>query len=47
MRDMKKPIGVIEWQTKLIESLPKRPRGSLPTVEDLEAEFAKGGKKTS
>ena len=32
MRDVKKPIGVAEWQTRLVESLPKNLRGSLPTI---------------
>ena len=45
LRDMKKPIGVAEWRIKLIESLPKQFKGSLPTVKELEAEFAKGGKE--
>jgi predicted nuclease of restriction endonuclease-like (RecB) superfamily len=45
LRDMKKPIGVAEWRTKLIESLPKHLQGSLPTVEELEAELAKEGKE--
>jgi len=44
LRDMKKPIGVAEWRIKLIESLPKQFKGSLPTVEELESELAKGGK---
>jgi predicted nuclease of restriction endonuclease-like (RecB) superfamily len=43
LRDMKKPIGVAEWRTKLIESLPKHLRGSLPTVEELESELADKG----
>ena len=36
LRDVKKPIGVAEWQTRLVESLPKKLRGSLPTVAELE-----------
>jgi predicted nuclease of restriction endonuclease-like (RecB) superfamily len=36
LRDVKKPIGVAEWRTRLVESLPKRLRGSLPTIEQLE-----------
>jgi predicted nuclease of restriction endonuclease-like (RecB) superfamily len=35
LRDMKKPIGVAEWKTRLVESLPKQLRGALPSVEDL------------
>jgi len=40
LRDIQKPIGVAEWQTKLFSSLPKEFRGSLPTVEEIEAELA-------
>lgn len=53
LRDMSKPIGVAEWETKLVQSLPKHLRGTLPTVEEIEAELRKtplkeipaGGKK--
>lgn len=47
LRDLKKPIGVSEWRTRLVESLPKELRGSLPTVEELEAELGvrRPGKK--
>ena len=40
LRDMMKPIGVAEWKTRLVESLPKKLRGALPSVEDLEKELA-------
>ena len=40
LRDMKKPIGVAEWRTRLVESLPKQFRGALPSVEDLERGLA-------
>jgi hypothetical protein len=39
LRDLKKPIGVAQWQTKLVESLPKNLKGSLPTVGEIEAEL--------
>jgi hypothetical protein len=39
LRDISKPIGVAEWQTKLVKSLPETLKGSLPTIEQLEAEF--------
>jgi predicted nuclease of restriction endonuclease-like (RecB) superfamily len=39
LRDMVKPIGVARWETKLFETLPEDFRGSLPTVEELEAEL--------
>jgi hypothetical protein len=39
LRDLKKTIGVARWQTKLVESLPKNMKGSLPTVAEIEAEL--------
>jgi hypothetical protein len=40
LRDLKKPIGVAEWRTRLVESLPKKLQASLPTVAELEAELS-------
>jgi hypothetical protein len=42
LRDMKKPIGVSAY--RLLEKLQAKLRGSLPTVEELEAEL--GAAKT-
>ena len=39
LRDLNKPIGVAEWETHLVEKLPDDLKGSLPTVEEIEAEF--------
>lgn len=39
LRDVKKPIGVAEWQTRLVEALPKKLRGSLPSIADIEREL--------
>jgi predicted nuclease of restriction endonuclease-like (RecB) superfamily len=39
LRNLAKPIGVAEWETKLVEKLPDNLRGSLPTVEEIEAEL--------
>ena len=39
LRDIAKPMGVAEWQTKLIQSLPESLKGSLPSIEEIEAEF--------
>jgi predicted nuclease of restriction endonuclease-like (RecB) superfamily len=36
-----RPIGVASYQTKIVESLPKNLKGSLPTVQEIEAEFEK------
>ncbi len=46
LRDLKKPIGVAEWETRLVDKLPKALRGSLPTVEEIEAEFGGTGAPT-
>ena len=40
LRDVQKPIGVAEWETRLVDSLPRELEGALPTVEQLEAELA-------
>jgi hypothetical protein len=39
LRDVQKPIGMAEWETRLVETLPEELRGILPTVEQLEAEL--------
>lgn len=39
LRDLSKPIGVAEWQTKLVQSLPDNLRASLPSIEQLEKEL--------
>jgi predicted nuclease of restriction endonuclease-like (RecB) superfamily len=39
LRDIAKPIGVAEWQTKLVHSLPEPLKGSLPSIEEIEAEL--------
>ena len=39
LRDLNKPIGVAEWETRLVEQLPDDLKGSLPTVEEIEAEL--------
>ena len=41
LRDVRKPIGVAEWETKLVATLPEDLKGSLPTVEEIEAALAK------
>ncbi|MDP3112706.1 MAG: PDDEXK nuclease domain-containing protein [Thermodesulfovibrionales bacterium] len=45
LRDMRKPIGVAEWKTKLTRSLPAKLKKDLPTIEEIEAELAKEAKK--
>ncbi len=39
LRDLSKPIGVATWETRLVESLPDKLQGRLPSIEELEAEF--------
>ncbi len=40
LRDVAKPIGVSEYFHVLVDSLPDELKGSLPTIEELEAELA-------
>jgi predicted nuclease of restriction endonuclease-like (RecB) superfamily len=40
LRHLKRPIGVAEWETRLVGELPKELKGNLPTVEEFEAELA-------
>jgi hypothetical protein len=37
LRDIRKPIGVADWRTRIVESLPRHLRGSLPTIAQIEA----------
>ncbi|OHE77673.1 MAG: hypothetical protein A3F67_11860 [Verrucomicrobia bacterium RIFCSPHIGHO2_12_FULL_41_10] len=39
LRNFNRPIGVAEFETKLVETLPKELKSSLPTVEEIEAEL--------
>jgi predicted nuclease of restriction endonuclease-like (RecB) superfamily len=39
LRGLRTPIGVAGWETTLVEKLPEDLRGSLPTVEEIEAEL--------
>jgi hypothetical protein len=36
----RQPISVAEWETQLTQSLPASLRGSLPTIEEIEAELS-------
>ena len=40
LRGLDTSIAVAAWQTRLTESLPDDLRGSLPTIEEIEAELA-------
>lgn len=39
LRNFNRPIGVAEFEVKLVEKLPKELKSSLPTVEEIEAEL--------
>lgn len=39
LRDFKKPIGVAQWETRIVKSLPRELKGILPSVEDIEKEM--------
>ena len=41
LRDLAKPVGISSYVTRLVESLPKEFRGSLPSPKQLEAELEK------
>jgi len=40
LRDVGKPIGVAEWRTRLVATLPKNLRNALPSVTDIERELS-------
>lgn len=40
LRDIHKPMGVAEYETKIVSSLPKKLKGQLPTIESIEAELS-------
>lgn len=39
LSDISKPIGVAEYETKILSSLPDNLKGSLPTIEEIEEEL--------
>jgi predicted nuclease of restriction endonuclease-like (RecB) superfamily len=41
LRGFRKPIGVADWETRVVSTLPEEFKGSLPTVEQIEAELGK------
>jgi predicted nuclease of restriction endonuclease-like (RecB) superfamily len=43
LRNFKKPIGVAEWETKIVKKLPDEFKGILPSVEEIEAELTGKG----
>ncbi len=45
LRDLRKPLGVADWETRLVEKLPKELEGSLPSIAQIEAELAPRGRR--
>ena len=41
LRDIRKPVGISGYVTRLTESLPKKLKGLLPSPEEIEAEFSR------
>ena len=39
LRDINKPIGISEYETKILESLPDNLKSSLPSIEEIENEL--------
>lgn len=39
LRDINKPIGISQYETTILESLPAELKGSLPSIEEIEQEF--------
>ena len=40
LRDQRRPMGVADWETQLVEKLPESLKGSLPSIEEIEAALA-------
>ena len=40
LRGLMRPIGVADWETQLVESLPEELAGNLPSIEELERELS-------
>jgi predicted nuclease of restriction endonuclease-like (RecB) superfamily len=45
LRNLQRPVGVAGWETELVHALPAELEGSLPTIEQLEAELMPGKKR--
>jgi len=41
LADSAQPISVAEWETQLTRALPQELKGSLPTIEEIEAEWSR------
>jgi predicted nuclease of restriction endonuclease-like (RecB) superfamily len=47
LRDQRRPMGVADWETQLVEKLPDALKGSLPSIEEIEAALAPSKKPTT
>ena len=47
LRDQRRPMGVADWETQLVEKLPESLKGSLPSIEEIEAALAPPQKRTT
>ncbi|OGJ87125.1 MAG: hypothetical protein A2268_15260 [Candidatus Raymondbacteria bacterium RifOxyA12_full_50_37] len=45
LRDIRKPIGVAEWETKITKFLPEEMKSSLPSIEEIEAELQENNRE--
>ncbi len=43
LRGVTRPIGVADWETDLVRELPENLKGTLPTVDEIEAELGSQG----
>ena len=46
LRDLAKPLGVADWETRLVEVLPNDLKGTMPTIEEIEAELSDADERT-
>jgi predicted nuclease of restriction endonuclease-like (RecB) superfamily len=47
LRDQRRPIGVADWETQLVEKLPDSLKGSLPSIAEIEAALAQAENRES
>ncbi len=45
LRGFNRPIGISNWETEIVKTLPQELKGSLPSIEELENELSKNSKR--
>lgn len=45
LRDINKPIGISQYETAIMDSLPSEFKGALPSIEEIENELGDNGNK--